>query len=505
MALDIKKHNIETEMRIGSGTAQALARAETLVPGAGREAIEVMLADALASVDSAETQTDRAVVEGAVRCQAAYRLGDELTLRSVEAQTRFSQVFDMPGATPGMTLRACCCVEHVDARYENGHMVFLVTVSVSAQAFCLTPAELITGAESEAAVETRFEEIRTCRITAETTALHSLREETTLPAALDARTSLMEWGDVLIESAESDLGGIRVKGRLYTETLISSGVEGRPAASMRNTFDFEQLVEVPEWLAEDIYAEAELKRIGTRVEQGGEREDSVLITEADIGVRVTSIGRDNITALTDAYSVSGPRLEISGSECILCEDTRLHKFTENLKGTLLLSENAPGVGNVITVAVHPNISSPSENAENVLEGIIEATVLYMPGGSDAAASARSEMPFSIKAPCPISKDSMVCIKVLGAEASTLMSDRVELKCTLGISVFNRNERTSFMTTEITETEALKKRPGIILVWPSLADDIWSIGKRYSISAADVQRMNGGSDSVDTSKALMIKI
>lgn len=505
MALEVVRQTVEIECGAGSGTAQALARAETLVPGAGREAIEVMLADALVSVDSVEAQTDRVVVEGSVRCQAAYRQGDETTLRAVTAQTQISQVFDMPGAEPGMTARACAAVEHVEARYENGHMVFLATVAISAQTFRLTPTDIITGITGAEGIEAEMSEICSSRITAETEAVSSIREETALPAALDARTALMEWGEAWVESSEADLGGIRVKGRVNVETLISSGVEGRPAASVRNSLDFEQLVEVSEWLAGEVCAEAELKRLDTRVEQGGEREDSLLVIEADVGVRVTSIGRECVTALTDAYATCGAHLNVTGGDIDLCTDMRCARCADQVKGTLLLSENAPGVGNVISVAVHPNISGWGTNSESNIEGVLEATVLYMPGGSDTVASARSEMPFSIKCPGSLNDSSMVCLKVLGAEASTLMSDRVELKCTLGVNAFTRDEKKIYVVNDVSEGEQLKKRPGVILFWPREDDTLWSIGRRYSVPVNDVKQMNGGSEAIEPGRALVIKV
>lgn len=505
MALEIVRQTIEIESSAGSGAAQALARAETLAPGAGREAIEVMLADAMVSVDSAEAQNDRMVVEVSVRCQAAYRQGDESTLRAVGAQTQISQVFDMPGAEPGMTARACAVVEHVEARYENGHMVFLTTVAISAQAFRLTPVDIITGITGAEGVETEMREICSCCITAETEGVSSIREETTLPAALDARTALMERGETWVESCEADLGGVRVKGRVNVETLISSGVEGRPVASVRNSLDFEQLVEVPEWLAGDVCAEAELKRLDTRVEQGGEREDSLLVIEADVGVRVTSLGRECATALTDAYATCGARLNVTGNDVELCTDLRCVRCAEQVKGTLLLSENAPGVGNVISVAVHPNISGWGTNSESNIEGILEATVLYMPGGSDTVTSAHSEMPFSIKCPGSLNDSSMVCLSVLSAEASTLMSDRVELKCTLGVNTFTRDEDKICVVSDASEGERLKKRPGVILCWPAADDTLWSIGRRYSVPVNDVKQMNGGSQGIEQGRALVIKI
>ena len=505
MALDLTKVTTEFESSAGSGISQALARAETLVPGAGREAIEVLAADAMFAQETVEAQTDRIVVEGAVRCQAVYRQGDGITLRAVSAQTTLSHVFDMPGVAPGMTARACGQVEHVEARYENGHMIFLVTVSISAQAFRLTPLDIITGVSGSDDIEMQTGDICTCRITADTRSVSSVRNETALPAALDARTSLMECGEAWIESCEPDLGGVRVKGRINAETLISSGVEGRPAASVRNVIDFDQLVEVPEWLAGDVCAEACIKRLDTRVEQGGEREDSVLITEADIDIQVTSMARECINAVTDAYSTAGPALSVSGDGQTVCVGMGCMRCAEQVKGTLLLSENAPGVGSVISVCVHPNISGWSTNSESMIEGILEATVLYLPGGSDRVASARSEMPFSVKCPGTLNDLSMVCLRVLSAEASTLMSDRVELKCQLGVTTFTRDERHMFVAEDISEGDMLKKRPGVIMFWPSQDDSLWTVGKRYNVSQENIKRMNRGAETVEAGKAMIIKI
>lgn len=503
MALEIIRQTIELENSVGGGISQALARAETLVPGAGREPIEVLISHAMAAIESVEAQTDRVVVEGVVRCQAAYRQGDEVTLRAVAAQTHISQVFDMPGAAPGMTARACANVDHVEARYENGHMVFLVTVTISAQALKLTPVEAVTGLSGEQAIETMTGEVCSARILAESRATTSVREETTLPAAIDARTALMEWGEAWVESCQADLGGVRVKGRINVDTLISSGVEGRPAASVRTGMDFDQLVEVPEWLAGDVCAAAELVRLDTRVEQGGEREDSLLVVEAEVAVHVSSLGRDCITAVTDAYATSGRQLDIQGGEYTLCREIRCSECIDQVKGTLLLSENAPGVGSVIGVTVYPNISGWSTNSDSTIEGIIEATVLYLPGGSDRVASARSEMPFAVKCPGALNDTSMVCLKVLSAEASTLMSDRVELKCSLGIATFTRDEKEMYLIGDVTEGDELKKKPGIIIVWPSETDSAWSIGKRYSLPGDQIA-LEGGA-LPEQGKAMVIKM
>ncbi|MBR3689332.1 MAG: hypothetical protein IKL85_09695, partial [Lentisphaeria bacterium] len=54
---------------------------------------------------------------------------------------------EIPGAQPGMLCRVRGEVAHVDARYENGHMIFQATCNLKAQVFQLAPFQAITGVE----------------------------------------------------------------------------------------------------------------------------------------------------------------------------------------------------------------------------------------------------------------------------------------------------------------------------------------------------------------------
>ena len=94
MAIKIIKKGIEVERLIGQQEVQMQVRAEALVPGAGRESVEALMADGFASVTSAEAQADRVVVSGSVFCQAAYRLGQEGGARALTAQAL--PVFPIP-------------------------------------------------------------------------------------------------------------------------------------------------------------------------------------------------------------------------------------------------------------------------------------------------------------------------------------------------------------------------------------------------------------------------
>ena len=492
MALQTDRQTFETENRIGARSAQALVRAEALVPGAGRDAIEPLLADASLYIAAADVQSDRVVLEGSVSCQAVYRQGEESAVRALTAQTTLNHVLDIPDARPGMLCRVQAGVNHVDARYENGHMVFQIACDLAVQVLSLTPESVITAVGGAEALQTAFRELASVKLAAEAAELALLKDSVSLPAALDARTALMDWVAVEVESVSPDLGGVRVKGRALVETLVSSGVAGRPAVLVRYPLALDQLVELPEWLTGNVFAEVDVRSVRSQVEPQEGDGDMRLSCEVEARVRVLANATDRVNALTDIYATGGNALDVEYRELNLCVAANRARVSEVTRGTVLIGENAPGVGTVIVTQVHPTIGQwRNENGQGRVEGVLETCVLYMPGGSDLPASAEAELPFSLTVPQLLNDDSLIDIQVLSAEANALMSDRLEMKLQLGVTCETRQRESARVVEAIAEGEPLKRRPGIVVSWPDAADTPWDIGKRYAVPADAVGEIQPG--------------
>ena len=499
MALQTQMQTFEAEKLIGARRAQVLVRAEALVPGAGRDAIEPLLADASLFIGEADVQADRVVLEGRVACQAVYRQGEESALRALAAQAALNHVLDIPGVQPGMLCRARGEVNHVDARYENGHMVFQVACDLTVQVLSLSPVEVISAVEGAEGLQTVFVPIRSVKLAAESSEMALLKDTVTLPAALDARTALMDWVAVEIEDVSADLGGVRVKGRALVETLVASGVTGRPGVVVRYPLVLDQLVELPEWLTGDVTAEVDIRSIRSQVDAGDGDGDMLLTCEIEARVRALANVTDTVEALADAYATQGNRVETEDEDVRLCRAVDRARVCELVRGTVLIGENAPGVGTVIATQVHPSIGEwRNENGQGRIEGVAETRVLYMPGGSEIPASAEAELPFSLTVPQALNDESLIDIQVLSAEANALMSDRLEMKLQLSIACETRQRAEVEIVTELTEGAPLQRRPGIVVNWPLGGESAWDIGKRYGIPAEAVGEIEAG-------KAVVMKL
>ena len=493
MALEIERRTVEVEELVGDEYAQALLRAEALAPGAGREAVEPLLAEAWVRVGNVEVQAERVVVEGSAACQAVYRQGEATELRAVVAQASLSQVIELPGAGPDMQCRVRATVEHVEARYENGHIVFQVTCGLRVLVMKLSGAEVIAGVSGQEGLETCFRDLDTVKLAAEAEATATLEEQVALPAAVDARATLMDWAAVLVDSAEPDLGGVRVQGRAMVETVLASGVEGRPALLVRYPVPFDQVVSLPEWLTGDVFAEAELQTVESRiVPSEAEGSDGGLACTVTLRLRVLANGKESFRALGDIYATQGDALEVTRGPLTLCVSARQERIAETVRGTLLLGENAPGVGTVIATLARPVLGERrTEDGRGRLEGVLEAEVLYMPGGSELPAATRGELPFALELPFPLDDDALVEVQVVSAEANALMSDRLELKAQMAVCCERRQRQTVELVREIETGAPIQRRPGIVICWPEPGETPWQLGRRYAIPAASAAEAEPG--------------
>lgn len=492
MALQTDRRTLEAENLIGARTAQVLVRAEALVPGAGRDAIEPLLADATLSIEAADLQADRIVLEGSVHCQAAYRQGEESVVKALTARTTLNHVLEISGAQPGMLSRVRGEVSHVEAAYENGHMIFQVACTLTAQALRLSPEEVVTGVTGAEGLQTTYRTLQSVKLAAEASEMALLRDSVALPAALDARTALMDWAAVEVESVAPDLGGVRVKGRLQVETLVSSGVAGRPAVVVRYPLPLDQLVELPEWLTGDTWAEVDVRALRSSIEPAAEDGDMRLACEAEVRVRVLANATDRVDALTDIYATRGNALDVDYETLRLCAAAEHLRVNELIRGTALIGENAPGVGTVLATVARPVIGEwRAENGQGRVEGVVEAQVLYMPGGSDLPAAAEAELPFSLTVPQALNDDSLIRIEALSAEANALMSDRLELKLNLAVTCDTRRREAVRVVEEVEEDEPLVRRSGIVIRWPDADETAWDIAKRYAVPVDSVGEIEAG--------------
>ncbi|MBQ3575303.1 MAG: hypothetical protein IJA26_06515 [Clostridia bacterium] len=313
----------------------------------------------------------------------------------------------------------------------------------------------------------------------------------------------MDWGCVLIDSVQPDLGGIRIKGRAMIETLISSGIEGRPAVVVKYPIEFDKLIELPEWLSENVQVCAQLRNIRTQVENDADTDEGKLQIQTDVHFGISANVRDKVKLLSDAYGTGNECIKLETEQISACGKVILSQCFETVRGTVITDENSPDIGSIIAVRALPDMAEISKTDGGTgITGIIEADVLYMPSGGERPSTTHVELPFEMNLRETLAEHPLVRLHVVSAEANALMSDRIEMKIVLCADYESRILHRYDLVKSAETLETLKKKRGYVVCWPSDSDDSWSIGKRYGI-AEEAVRKAVGEGSVSQGNAIIL--
>lgn len=495
---------IEAEKRFESEKVQTHLRAEAMVPGAGRENADVLLSDCRVHISSVQVQTDRVIVGGEAVCQAAYRVKSEKGARAVNASAPISCTFDMKGVSSGMTGRVISEADEVNAKYENGHMVFDVYLTLKAYVTSLIPVQVITGVENGEDIEEAYEEIKSVKLAAEASGREVLSQTVSLPAALDARYALMEWATVSQIDHQREPGGIRVSGNVLVETLISTGLDEKPVQLVRYRLPIDRFMEMPEWLTEHVYLDADVSSVKTNVNQAVMGEDATLLMEAEIDINASAMGEDHVRVLTDAFSTGESKAVCGKTEMEVCLGVARISMNEPFRASVLLKDPSKSVGEVCAVKTRAAVGDVStDGARTTVSGIVNAQVMYVTGDGEGLVSENQDLPFEIEVARAIDPDQCVTVSALSPEGNALMSDRIEIKCVLALTSDQRTKGAFSFAQSLEPAGENDKKTGVMIVWPSQEDTAWSIAKRYRTTVQNVE--NAISESASSQNPLVLRL
>lgn len=487
MDFTLTRKAIEAEKRYESEKVQTHLRAEAMVLGAGRENVDVLLSDCRVRITSVQVQSDRVIAEGEAVCQAAYKVGSETGARAANATAPVSCVFDIKGAMSGMRANVIAEADEVTARYENGHMVFDVYVSLTAHVASLVPVNVIIGSENADEIETAYEEIKSVKLAAENSGMHVLSQTVNLPAALDARYALMEWATITQLDHQKEVGGVRVNGNVLVETLISTGLNEKPVQLVRYRLPIDRFMEMPEWLTDNVQLDASVSSVKTNVNQAVMGEDATLLMEAEIDIRVSATGEDSARALVDAFSTGDIRIVPIKKTIDVCKSVSRITMTEPFRASVLLKDASESVGEVLAVKTRAVVGDvTSEGGRTTISGVVNTQVVYVSGNGESLKSENQDLPFEIEAACALDPNDNVKVSAVSPEGNALMSDRIEVKCMLSLTCDKRTDGEATIVEELSEEGENPRRKGVMIVWPNDFDTAWAIAKRYLTTVQNVE-------------------
>jgi hypothetical protein len=196
-----------------------------------------------------------------------------------------------------------------------------------------------------------------------------------------------------------------------------------------------------------------------------------------------------VCLMLDAYTTTGDRLMLSAQPMSRAVEHRQIRTAESGRLTLML-DHQPPVRTPLRAVLTPVITDLTrQNGRLTVEGMMEATLLYMTDDEPAPQVFHAEEPFRAVFACEPALAESAALTVTNIDPVTVTSDRVEVKYILHLDCGDVQLSPNSLVTQITAQPSEPCEPGILLCFSRANETVWDLAKRYRVSPEALKRMN----------------
>ncbi|MDR0896490.1 MAG: DUF3794 domain-containing protein [Oscillospiraceae bacterium] len=503
MEQSVLRERVEIERLAAEMAEQTLVEGEVALPGGIREEATVLGCEARVVISGAEPQTDRLNMDGTVVFQVLYRQGDD-SVRVLEANCAFTHLADLPGVEARMRPQATGHVQSATALPVSGRMRLRAVVDVAARVFSPEEKEVVVGVKGLDGLQTLDQHSTFLRHAASGQTSALMREEFDLKSPPAISETLYARAIPHVRSVSGGEGRAMVEGDVTLEVFHAGADPELPLVVTQHLFPFEQSVELTGEAGDDLTARVQVQDVvASSVDSGdGTR---VLRTETVLDLEVESFSEVSLDALQDAYTLSGDALSLDVAPTPCFAGVESYNAVESDKLVLALPIGAPPIGHVLGALLTPTMSGGEQvGGRTVIEGLLDAQVMYMPPeGKGAATAVRQDLPFRIAFPGALPAGATVRLTAQDVQAEGIASDRVELKYRVEMQADAVKARTASLPVNIHTEQAAPERSGLVMIWPQTGETLWDIAKKLRVTTESIAKLNPGVEEAQAGKGILI--
>lgn len=485
---EIMRQGVEIERVAAQMREQTLVEGEVALPGGIREEATVLGCEARLVVSGVEPQQDRLATDGAVVFQVLYRQGSD-EIRVLEANCAFSHQAELPGVDARMRPQVRGIIQNASAQPVSGRMRLRAVAELSARVFAPEETEIVAGIPDTQTLQTDETDYGLLRHTAAGTASALMREEFALEAGQPVSETLYARARAEVSSVSGGEGRAAVEGNVLLEVFHAGADPEAPLIVTEHSFPFEQTVELQGDVGDDLRAGVQVQDVVASSVDAGDG-TRVLRTETVLDIEVESFAPQTLHTLRDAYTLSGDCIALDTRTVNCLSGVSGLSAKETDKQVLPLPGDAPPVGRVLAAILTPTATGAEQVGGRVIvEGMLDAQVVYLPAAQTAPVGARQEIPFRIAFQGTLPAQANVRLTASNVQAEGISPDRVEVKYVMNLDADMVSETSVQLPEGVRREEAPREHGGMVMVWPQRGESLWDIAKRLRVTEESIRRLN----------------
>ena len=470
--MDIRKSTLLTETLFGEAAAQAQLYSSIPLPQ-GKTAERLLSMNATVTVKDAACGVDTVAVAGVIALHLVVETAERKPF-AFDASAEFSHGVAMAGVTAEMSARVLAELLACTCRAEEGGLRMEATVSLQTAVLAPQALACITGLEDAKGLQTLTQSVtlnkrillgaHACRV----------REVFDTPNGLAV---LCAEGTPLVRATRYLDDAMTVEGAINLYVLFSDaegGIRREPyGMSFSDSIPCERNASVCcSVTLSKLYADA--------------LEDGTFSIEAVLSIGLYGVVQTEASLLADAYDAAGSFA--CQKETATCLDyCGAQTESVSVAESIPVPNHLPECYMPLYACVRPVLTGRvQDDKETLFEGILDATVVYR-ADDGMKQSFRAELPWSLALTAP---NGLLLPKVSVTDVSISGGGRVvRLTAELSMETECYDARALTYTADLTQGTPCETQAGILVYFADAGETFFSVGKRFGVPVAQVQRCN----------------
>lgn len=504
--MELVKENIEYEQLLGENTADAVIKAEYIIPDTNPDIYEVLMLDAKPYITNKEVMQDKVYLEGQIEYNVLYLAKEDgkCEVYSVTYTGPFTNYVEVGGAVNKMLCEAESYIEHMECMIVNERKIAIEgIIKLKSEVYKDYSFEIVKGIEAVEDVQLLKNSAMVDKIIG--TVAGDLVAKAHMQIPLDKpQVGTILKCNVNLHNKEIKIQEEKIQLEVFAKIqVLYKGKEGREL----------------NYLEEDVFITKELELIGATsfmnnytdfivdavefdIKEDDLGENRIIDVEALVKSNTKVMYKEEMDMIEDAYSPQ-MNMEMIKKEY---EMNIMHGHAMNqtiVKGNIELSPGNETPNKIITNSSKVCVTDKRIVEDKVIvEGILSVEVLYKTLNEERDVyTVMEEIPFSYAVELIGAKINMQCIAKVYLESIECAIEANTIGVKAVVNVYARvnyiKNKEFLININAIEGEIIKKKSSITIYVIQHGDTMWKIAKKYATTIDSLLKIN----DLDTPNAI----
>lgn len=500
MPVELVKNPLKAFRIIGEETSSIVVEEDINVPDVSPDVYKILYPSARVIIKSAETASDKIIVDGQVLMDILYAADAEgRPLSSLNISADFSHALEMVGVKPRMKEWVDVVIQHVECHMINSRKISIrVILDIICMVKDIYDIEIPLDIRGSDNIQVLKEALSIKEITGLKKDKYNIREEIELEADKPFIREILKTDfRAFIKDNQTMEGKIQANGTLAYNILYKSDGD-ETIENYAGEIPFSEYIEIPESeVGMESTAYVKMRESFVEISENSEGEKRNITVNASMDIIGETFKDAKPEVLTDLYSPTWDmQIERKGYEI----DEYLGRGNNSMiiKESLNIKHGSPEVEKILYLDAKPVINEIKVMDDKVgIEGTLEASALYKSSFSGEPMNCiTDQFPFKLILDMPGVKTQMhpkASCWVENMAYSTVGANIIDIRIVLMASadIYKKVSKKVIANVEEKEGIALdyNSLPTATLYVVSTGDTLWRIAKRYNTTVDALAKLN----------------